>query len=369
MDMKKRLLTALALALTAALSATATDGINLIGIGPIQQGTAGAGVASAKDSTWLILNPAGLTDVERQVNASFQTFYPRRNVNYGTGTQTDDNAFFIPSLSASFGCCRKDTGYFGLGVYGSSGMGVDYESSPLGGDMTELSVAKMTLTYAQVLDNGWSIGAGPVFVLSRLRTTMQGFSGSWDEAVGAGAIFGVNKRVNEKLKLGASYMTEQFMTQFDKYEALLGGTLNLPQQITVGLAYNVRTNVEVVLDYRWVGWGDLNTLGDNFGWEDQNIVKAGITWDVDERLTLRGGISHGKSPIGSEDVFMNSLFPAIMETHLTAGASYALNESFDLDVAYIHALDASQKGPGPGAGTTTISMYQDSLTLGLSWKF
>lgn len=357
--------------LAAAAVASATDGINLIGIGPVQQGTAGAGVASAKDSTWLLLNPAGLTDVGRQVDASFQAFAPRRNVSYpGLGRQTDDNAFYIPSLSASLGCCNNSDGYIGLGVYGTSGMGVDYEASPLGGDMTELSVAKFTLTYAQDLGNGWSVGAGSVFVLSRLRTTMGGFSGSWDDAVGAGAIFGINKQVNDKLKIGASYLSEQFMDGFDEYNALLGGTLNLPQQLTVGLAYNMRTNLEAVLDYSWIGWGDLNTLGDNFGWEDQNIVRAGLTWQATDRLTLRTGISHGNSPISSEDVVNNSLFPAIMETHLAGGASYAINDSVNLNVAFIHALDASESGPGPGPGqTTSISMYQNSLTVGLGWAF
>lgn len=369
--MERNLLTALILAIAAAFSATATDGINLIGIGPVQQGTAGAGVASAKDSTWLILNPAGLTDVERQVNASFQFFVPNRNAQYpGMPNQNDNSSFFIPSLSASFGCCNKDTGYFGIGVYGTSGMGVDYDANNpfIGGNFTELSIAKMTFTYAHLFDNGWSVGAGPILVLSRFRTDMGGFSRQWDTALGAGAIFGVNKRVNDKLKLGASYITEQYMEDFDKYNGLLNDSLNLPQQLTVGLAYNVLTNVEVALDYQWIGWGQLETLGDQFGWEDQNIVKAGVTWDVDERLTLRGGISHGNSPIQSEDVFQNSLFPAIMETHLAAGASYALNDSINLDLAYIHALEATQRGPGPG-GTTDISMYQNSLTVGLSWKF
>jgi long-chain fatty acid transport protein len=359
-----------AFALLPVLYANATEGINLIGIGPVQQGTAGAGVASAKDSTWLILNPAGLTDVGRQVDASFQIFSPRRNVSYpGMGKQTDGNSFYIPSLSASFGCCQQDNGYFGIGIYGTSGMGVDYDSSSpwLAGNMTELSIAKMTLTYARKLDNGWSIGAGPILVISRLRTDMGGFSGAWDTAVGAGAIFGVNKRVNDKLTFGASYMSEQFTSEFDEYEALLGGSLNLPQQLTVGLAYNVLTNLELALDYRWVGWGDLNTLGDNFGWEDQNIVKAGLTWQATERLTLRSGISHGNSPIGSEDAFANSLFPAIMKTHLACGASYAFDK-VSLDLAYVHALDASESGPGPG-GTTSISMYQNSLTLGARWNF
>ncbi len=54
----------------------ATEGINLIGIGPVQQGTAGAGVASAKDSTWLLLNPAGLVDLQPRMDTSLQVFAP-----------------------------------------------------------------------------------------------------------------------------------------------------------------------------------------------------------------------------------------------------------------------------------------------------
>lgn len=362
--MKKWITAAALMAATAAVEAT--EGINLVGIGPVQQGTAGAGVASAKDSTWLILNPAGLTDVGKQVDASFQVFAPYRTVDYGTGKQSDNSAFYIPSISASLGCCRENRGHIGIGLYGTSGMGVDYDGGPLG-SRTELSVAKLTVTYAEALENGWSIGAGPVFVLSRLRTDMMGQSDSWDTAEGIGAIFGINKKINDKLKVGASYMTEQFMTEFNEYDALFADSLNLPQQLTVGLAYNVRTNLEFALDYRWIGWSHLDTLGDQFGWDDQNIVKAGLTWNATDRLTLRTGVSYGNSPIGSEDVFMNSLFPAIMETHLATGLSYAFDR-VTLNLAYVHALKTDETATGMGAGTK-ISMYQNSLTLGASWKF
>lgn len=391
--MKKIVRTILAIALlTAAGGSQATEGVNLIGVGPVQQGTAGAGVASAKNSTWLILNPAGLTQIGKTVDASIQYFAPSRTINSGmsggAGKQTDNSAFFIPSISASLGCCRQERGYLGIGLYGTSGMGVDYDYGRVGDlasmgpngptapqnkvdQTTQLSVAKLTLTYAEQLDNGWSVGAGPIFVLSLLKTDMLNSSfvaqsGDWDTAVGIGFIVGVNKEVNDKLTIGASYMSEQFMTEFDEYNNLLDGSLNLPQQLTVGLAYNVLTNVEVALDYRWVGWSHLDTLGDQFGWEDQNIVKAGVTWDVNERLTLRSGISHGNSPIGNGDVaFANSLFPAIMETHLAGGLSYQF-DSFRLDVAYVHALEASQYD---SATRTDISMSQNSLTIGAGWEF
>ncbi len=93
------------LLLISATAARATEGINLIGVGPVQQGTAGAGVASAKDSTWLILNPAGLTDLGTRIDTSFQLFAPNRSVRSslsgGAGEQNDDSVFFIPALSAA----------------------------------------------------------------------------------------------------------------------------------------------------------------------------------------------------------------------------------------------------------------------------
>ncbi len=389
-----------ALAAIAAFSTYATEGINLIGIGPVQQGTAGAGVASAKDSTWLILNPAGLTDVERGVDTSLEYFAPDRSldstVSGGAGKQTDDSVSYIPSVSASFGCCVEDRGYLGIGLYGTSGMGVDYGAGRFGADTdgdgfidstqdqadtsTDLSIAKLTVTYAQKFDNGFSFGVGPVFVLSLLRTDMLNAynvaqSGEWDSSVGVGAIVGFNQKVGDKLTLGGSYMSEQYMTEFNEYSDLLNGSLNLPQQVTVGLAYQLMDSLEAVLDYRWIGWNQLDTLGDQFGWDDQKIVKAGLTWNVSDRFTLRGGISHGNSPIDSDTAFGNALFPAIMTTHLSTGFSYQFDK-VRVDLAYTHALRTSETANGSDSGSyasyvsgTEISMAQDSLTLGLGWKF
>ena len=68
-----------------------------------------------------------------------------------------------------------------------------------------------------------------------------------------------------------------------------------------------------------------------------------------------------------------------METHLACGFSYEW-EKLALHLAYIHALKAEQtestgvdatEGGGPpnlGQGTE-ISMYQNSVTLGLTYNF
>lgn len=401
--MNKRLIFTTATIALAAAQVFATEGINLIGIGPVQQGTAGAGVASAKDSTWFILNPAGLVDLEPSVDASFQVFAPVRTIDSSlsypanpngsgsVGELEDDSMYVVPSISSSFGCCHGENGFVGLGIYGTSGMGVDYDSGRIGdlatgqpqneGDMmTELSIAKMTATYAYKFnDSGFSVGVGPIFVVSRFRTDnivnptppAVYSSSDWDTAYGAGFIVGINQHLG-RLSLGGSYMSEQWMSEFDEYDTLLADSLNLPQQITVGAAYNILDNLELVLDYRWVGWKELDTLGDQFGWDNQNIVKAGATWAMNDALTLRGGISYGESPIDADIAFGNALFPAITETHLACGASYAW-EKLTAHIAYIHALENEVTANGNdfggvGAGTK-ISMYQNSVTAGATYRF
>lgn len=393
MNILKRIIIVVAAGL--ALPVAATEGVNFIGIGPIQQGTAGAGVASAKDSTWSILNPAGITKLKNRIDTSLQVFAPVRsldaNTSGGAGKQTDRSVILIPSLSGSFKV--SENGFIGFGLHGASGLGLDYDYGRIGsgappfspqnvGDkMTELSVAKLAVTYAYRFgDSGFSIGAGPLLVVSRLRTdilnpsTLTYSSGDWDTAYGAGAIIGFNQELG-RIRIGGSYMSEQWIETFDDYNALLGGSLNLPQQITLGAAFDVLENVELVLDYRWLGWNQLDTLGDTFGWDNQNIVKLGVTWAATESWTLRGGISHGNSPIDSNTAFGNALFPAIMKTHLAVGASYEW-EKWAAHAAFVHALEETVIANGTDAGAlqplangTEISMFQNTLNAGVSYRF
>ncbi len=390
--MKKVLLAAVLLSFSAQVFAT--EGINLVGIGPVQQGTAGAGVAAEKNSTWTILNPAGISKIKPEIDVSLQLFAPVRTITSsvsGAGEQEDDSIFYIPALSAVMDS-GIEGGTIGFGIYGTSGMGVDYDLGRIGdmtsgmpqsyGDtMTELSVMKIVAAYSHDLGDGLSIGAGPVLVYSRLKTDMldgmyQFSSGDWDDAYGIGFIFGIDKNW-EKFSVGLSYITEQYMTDFDEYDSLLSGSINLPHQITIGTSYAVIPSVELYLDYRWIGWAHLDTLGEQFGWDDQNIFKIGASWDATEKLTLRTGFSIGNSPIDGDTAFGNSLFPAIIEKHLSFGFSYLIGK-FNLHAAYTHAFensitangnDSAAMGMGNFGSGTEITMYQNSFTVGLTYLF
>ncbi len=366
----------------------ATEGINLIGVGPVQQGTAGAGVAAPRSPSWVTANPAGIVATETGVDASLEYFAANRTIrSTASGVnerQHDDSPFYIPAISITQPLF-EGRGAWGIGLFGSSGMGVDYDYGrigPPGGQKqfdqrTELSVGKMIMAYAHKFDDDLSIGAGPVLVLSNLRTDMFNARGvpsgdHWDQAYGGGFIVGVHKRFGEHWAAGVSYMSEQWMSRFDDYNRLLGGSLNLPQQATAGVAWRALESVELALDYRWIGWDQLDTFGDTFGWDDQHIGKFGVTWEATKHWTLRSGISHGNSPITGDNAFSNGLFPAIMKTHAAAGVSYTF-ERLALDAAFVHAFKESVTSNGKDAGGmgegTNLSMFQNSLTIGARWLF
>ena len=384
-------------------SALATDGHQLIGIGALQKGTGGAGVASPKDSTWVLLNPASIVDLDRRLDFSFETFAPKRYIephgplllpfaNLGGGRMTDDSIFFIPAMGAVF---PRENSAIGLGLFAVNGMGVDYRNSRtllprvLGFNFdrrTEYGAMKLSLAYAYRLDNGWSLGATANLDYARFHTDMLTMrfwetagDNEWDGAFGAGFTLGVYKDW-ERWSFGAAYTSPQWMQTFDKYDDLLSKPLDLPQTFQIGVAYDITPSIEAVLDYKFINWSGVSQIAaapiqGGFGWKDQHVIKAGVTWEVNPKWTLRAGVSHGNSPIEEEVVFANALFPAIVETHATAGASYAISEHSDIHVAYKHAFGNKLTDNGQGdlfsfvGKGTEIYLEENSLTVEYSYKF
>src|SRR5436853_558742 len=94
----------------AATSASATEGYLQDGIGARQKALAGAGVADSADATAASLNPAGLVNVQNQINFSASLLNLDGGYSAsGVGPFTADGTFksgnsllFIPNLAASW---------------------------------------------------------------------------------------------------------------------------------------------------------------------------------------------------------------------------------------------------------------------------
>ena len=359
-----------------ALTVRATDGHQLAGLGAIQLGTGGAGVASAKDSTWLLLNPAGIVDLERRFDFSFELFAPTRSIdpdgplflplsNRWASEMTDNSVFYIPAMGAVF---PYQDGAFGVGLFAVNGMGVDYEASRtiiprvFGRNFdrrTEYGVAKLSLGYGHDFGNGWSIGATASLVHTQFATDMltlnfwetAGSNGK-DYSLGGGITLGVQRKW-DSLSIGASYSTPHWISKLNKYKDLLSDPFDLPQMAQVGLAYDITSKLEWVLDYKFIDWSGVRQIGKEpilggLGWVDQHVVKSGLTWQVHPRWSVRVGTSYGNSPIQEDVVFANALFPAIVEAHAMLGFTYKISEYADLHFAYEHAFGNSLMDSGRG---------------------
>jgi len=390
------------LALLAGLppAAHAVEGTELFALGALQKGLGGAGAAHAYDSSWLLLNPAATAELDGRLDLHFETLRMHAMVeprgvpiaaNNLAGRMTDTKLILVPGWS---GALPLWGGVLTAGAFGTQGNRVDF-SDPFstlgylgnGARRSEYAVIKLPIAYARDLGQGWALGVAAVPTVGRFRTDSLTLrlreaegDNEWDNEIGYGFIVGLQKRF-DRLRLGVAYHTQVWMGDYEEYDQdLLTESFDLPQKVQAGLAYAIRPNLEVLLDYKWVDWDAIPQLGrttvrGGLGWRDQHIVKAGVNWDINPRWSLRGGISHGKSPITPEFVFANSNTPGLSNTTLAIGATYRLNERHHFHCSLNHVLPEELRNNGKGdffsiVGTgTRIGYQEDSFTVEYSYHF
>lgn len=389
--------------LTMALFLTSTasfaiDGNEFTGLGPLQRGTAGAGVASPQDSTWMILNPAGLVELDGRFDTYLDILLPQRSfeprgvpliINPGAGRMTDNRIKVIPGMGAVLKLNEKIR--LGTGNFVIGGTAVDYDKprTTLGilfgrGDRrTEVQFFRFPFAYAHKLGNGWALGLTLNLNLTRLRSdglTLRlrpsKADNSWDNAVGFGATLGIYKKW-DKWSFGAAYTTRQTSGEFDEYGDLLRHDLDLPRKVQVGVAYRPIERLELLLDYKFVNWESVAlfrkaTIRGGLGWDDQHFVKAGAHYEINDRWTVRSGISYGEDPVGRGDTFSNALFPALSRINVGVGVSYAFDNGAQFHLSYLHSFKESQTDSGTGdlfsnlAFGSKASLEIDTFTIGFT---
>ena len=412
--MTKALLTVVALTVLFCMPARATDGNKLVGIGAVQNSTAGAGIASPQDATWALLNPASLVDLDRRLDIGVDMLFPRREVevdgprlvfnieipeerrvlslaNHDGGIMRDRSPVFSPNLGIVLPFERLT---LGIGIFGVQGNAVDYPESRTipglrdgnGDRRAELQVFKMPISLAYRFENGWSIGASLIGVHSRLRTdsltlelTPTKGAYRWDDSWGAGIALSAYRRWDQ-WSFGATLTSRQYMTRFSRYKDLMRYRLDFPWQFQAGIAYRPADKWEFLFDYKFIRWSSVSqiarkTVQGGLSWRDQHIFKTGLAYDISRRWTLRTGFSYGRTPVPSEAIFSNVLFPAITETHASAGASFRITPRQEFHLAYVHAFrkTKTERGTGDlfsrGGAGTRMSIDQHGVTLQYSLKF
>ena len=342
-------------------SAFATDGYQLIGIGQYAIGMGGAVVAAPDDPlSAAISNPAGLALMHPQAAFSAEVFNPTRKTNMGFGEiGSHSNVYGVPAIgwvAPAFG----DGIVFGGGVYGTSGLGVNYlqnvapnpQGLPYGGyaqAYSSITFIQMAPSIAMKVNSHLAIGASlniaaeqgsfqqtltqfaPATVVQpgvgSFNTVVPVTSGinfstpSW--AYGVGLTLGALYKVNDMVTLGAAYKSPMIFTpmtfQGGAQVAPNGtpgnpgqysGHLNYPQQIALGLAIRPTRQWLVSVEGQWINWHNtLNTFniygpwqGTNvealpLNWRNQWVANIGTQYDLTNWLQVRAGYTWGSNPV------------------------------------------------------------------------
>jgi len=391
----------IALSIATASLVFATNGDNMIGLGPESRALGGTGIALGMGADSVFRNPAWLVDskgLEGMFGATI--FMPKvkakvTNPMMGNSTEVESKAdmFMIPEISVTDHL--TDNLSYGFGMFGVSGMGVDYRNED---PMTGVASMRTNFQYMRFVPSlsyatgDFRIGAGLTLAYGSLNmsaitpdatgnpATAAQRGGGLSEDFGFGFQLGAGYHINENITIGAYYQSEvetEYEGVFDfNYDGVYDN-LKLSQPAEYGVGVAVKTgDLTVTADYRKILWSEADGY-DNFGWADQDIFALGVAYALGD-LTLRAGYNYGESPLKDletlvptstaiqQNIYFNMLgFPAFSDSHVTLGFGYQINEKMGLDVAYVYAPDISITSPMG----IEASNEQNSFTFAFTYKF
>jgi len=171
-----------------------------------------------------------------------------------------------------------------------------------------------------------------------------------NQVYGFGATAGLIYKFNNRLQVGASWISKQSMDEF-KWNTTAGRyamTMDAPQQFAVGVAFKPMPGLLIEADVKHIGFSDVlgrvpfQTPGGpsamNFGWDDQVVYAIGVQKEINSKTIVRAGFNYGKSPIGREDVNNNIGSLAVTEKHLSVGMTRKLSDKVPASLSYMHAF-------------------------------
>lgn len=370
------------------------EGTRLIGTGPVQVGTAGAGVASPQNSSWLSLNPAGLVEVSNRIDVSTDIINgrvevtPEGPVGNPSGEKLDDSVIVL--APAATWVKSWDGQAIGFGFYTLSGLAMDLPDSRsvfgVGAydNHAEVRTMATSLAYARKITDRLSVALAANLIYSDIQSNSATLSGGettgndqTDRSFGGGFSLSLYQRW-EQVSLGANYTSRQWMQTWDKYADLYAGPPDQPPVLQLGVAWRPLPWLEPMLDYKWIDWDSVATFGNDIedkglGWRDQHIIKLACNAKMRDDLMLRAGVSYGRSPIDESVAFANGLSVLTTEWHATLGVGWQFNKNWDIQASYLHGFKNEVTDNGDdvlgNAEGTTIALEVDALVLGVGWRY
>jgi len=403
---KLALVAAMALGTT---SAFATNGSALIGTGAKARGMGGVGIGMSHGAESALVNPAMITSVEgTEVQFGGTFFMP--------DVQSTNNAVLgappAPDLTSSASSAAdlsvipavsiankvNENFYWGAGMWGTAGMGVDYRGEENTGQMemvTNLQLMQFGVPLVYAI-SGFSVGITPLLQYGALDINYNSpilTGGNVGAGVAQDLKFGFNAGLGYEIAgvtMGASYKSQIDMNYDGVLSAAAGAMtggvytndeLSTPAEIGVGVSYEIAGST-LAVDYKMIKWADAKGYQD-FKWDDQDVVSVGYEYAA-ESWAARVGYNYSSSPIteqtnaapdengltgGVINTFNLLGFPATTESHVTVGGTYGFSKQTSVDLALAYAPEASDTYTNFLGQDITVTHSQTSVSFGLNYDF
>jgi long-chain fatty acid transport protein len=260
-------------------------------------------------------------------------------------------------------------------------------------------------------DGKQSVGIAPVFAVQRFEARgLQPFraasvnpekvsNNGTDTSYGMGLHVGWYGEVTDQLALGISYRTKMWMTDFDDYAGLFanGGDFDIPAMFNLGVAYKITPQLTFGFDYQHVFYDEIDAISNSndldlnpcfgaspkpsyclgakaglgFGWQSQDIFKAGLRWDQSDKFAFFGGVSYNTELLKSNQQALFNVLTAgaTIRWHLTLGMTYKHSSSDEFNLAFAYMPKETVDGSAPSiTQTQTGSLYMEQKDIELSWS-
>lgn len=379
-------------------SALANNGDQVVGYSAIANAMGGAVVASPQDATTSLSNPAGLSFLDMgEQNARFDmnvsVLNPIRSMN---GVESDSNAYILATGGFAFQSDLLGSDVtIGVGAYPISGGGVDFPSAAftVAGSPAAIVANRVSLrigpSIAYRVNDSLSVGANlslsanqmsikNMDVIPGMPPTIVSNNFPNDVAYGGSFVLGTIYKINDRTNFGAAYTSrsynEDLVWNMDDGKWLL--EFQDPQTVAIGISHQVTDKLLLEADLKWLDYSSVRTsatlIGPTrskeiaYGWDDQTVLALGAKYRMSNRFTLLAGYNYGKSPITEADINNNAGVTAIVEHHLSLGATSRVSKHSSLTLSLIHGF---QNEMTASVGIpTTVSFETNLATLQFTYR-
>ena len=419
-----------------AMTLFATNGDHMIGLSAQSRALGGTGIANFIGAQNALTNPALLSKIKVQNEFSFGGTIFDASVKVKTTAGNGTNGTNIPGTGISR-TSTQDTSMipaislanrinenivFGLGMYGTAGMGTDWrdDDTPYNtGALMNIGLYNMrsslmlmqfapSLAYSQ---KNFGIGLSAIIQYGQLSIdydTRDAANNSAKKHVGNGPSqdygygfqLGGFYNINPQLTIGGIYKSSINMKYKDQISkaalafgygshagALKAKTDNLeqPSEIGIGISYDINY-LTYTVDIKSIKWGDAKGYKD-FGWENQTVMAIGAKYktpsywygigynkannpipDNTNTTSVAGGANTDGDTM---NLFNYAMFPATITSAYTFGGGYNINKGTSIDLSYTYAPEVSDtvSARTVGVGDITTKHSQTATTISVQYKF